>query len=963
MSHIFISYSRKDLDIAEKIVNALVKDDLEPWIDWKSIPKGETFEEEIERGIEEADIFLFLVSPNSIQSDWCNKEIAHAIKNGKRILSIVLHDTNPKSIHPEISKRNWIYCRSGQDDFNNAIEETRKTVHTDYEWLKYHTELQVKALRWEQKEDNSRLLRGKELRDAEEQLSGGGSLKDPQPTELQRNYVLVSQRNEIGQRRQVTIGLTITSVIIFGIAIAAIWQWQRAEEQALIALSRQLAAQALALESKQVDLSGLLAVEALNLSDNGNTRDALLTWLHSHLQLVRYLHGHTGSVNGIAFSPDGKTIVSAGDNNQIFLWDAASGQQLGKLISDYESSGVSSMSLSPDGKILATAGGWVNPYIILWDMTTLQQIGLPISGHTDYITQVTFSPDGTILASTGHDNVVILWNVQTHEIIGQPLTGINMAFSPDGKMLAIIADDRSMTLWDVKTQQVIRKAPNLCCGVTFSPDGKTLVSSSVDEKNNTLIRFWDVETLSVVGSLSGSAGIGSASNFVLSPDGKLLAAENCTGAFMGGTCNQGSASIIIWNLETNKPIGVSLLGHNNWISDLVFSPDSKVLASGSRDGTIILWRMDELQSASPLLRDETSMHYSLVAALSPDNETLALGGCNKEISPYNCKKGQILFWDLLSQQFTEISLMGHESEVTGLAYSADGQILASGAGDGTIILWDMKNHKPFELPPFTYDGKFAHLALSPNRKYLVYTSGASVIMWDLEKRPPIEYALTLTSQDFSSVDNEPGEARELAFSPDGMTLATGYYNGQIYLWDLTTHIPRKLHRGFSTVIGTSEGIAFSADGRLLASISGPEILIWDAIRGEQIGRPLTTLQGIAEVAFSPDGKMLVTASDDILFWDLATHMQIGQPIYSGNNFVNLHRLPFDEGGNLLFVNQDGSTSMWGTSVEVWKSQTCSKVSRNLTRSEWNQYIGDILPYQAVCPNFPLEPEIIITPTP
>ena len=135
MSHIFISYSRKDLAIAEKIIDALAKDDLEPWIDWKSIPKGEQFEREIEQGIEKAEIFLFLVSPDSVQSDWCNKEIEHAIKNGKRILPIVIQDTDLKIIHPEISKRNWIFCRDGQDDFKKTIEEVQTTIHTDYEWL------------------------------------------------------------------------------------------------------------------------------------------------------------------------------------------------------------------------------------------------------------------------------------------------------------------------------------------------------------------------------------------------------------------------------------------------------------------------------------------------------------------------------------------------------------------------------------------------------------------------------------------------------------------------------------------------------------------------------------------------------------------------------------------------------------------------------------------------------------
>jgi response regulator RpfG family c-di-GMP phosphodiesterase len=196
MSHIFISYSRRDLDFAQKIVDALATSNLDTWIDWKSIPKGEDWVQEIYRGIEEADAFLFLISPDSVGSEMCNKEIEDAVKNGKRILAIVLSDTDPNVIHPEISKRNWIFCRDGRDDFKKAMEDALKTIHTDYEWLKYHTRLQVKALDWERQRDSSRLLRGKELQEAEQKLATADTRKDPQPTTVQRQYVLASRTDE-----------------------------------------------------------------------------------------------------------------------------------------------------------------------------------------------------------------------------------------------------------------------------------------------------------------------------------------------------------------------------------------------------------------------------------------------------------------------------------------------------------------------------------------------------------------------------------------------------------------------------------------------------------------------------------------------------------------------------------------------------------------------------------------------
>ena len=340
MSHIFISYSRNDLAIAERIIDALAKDDLEPWIDWKSIPKGEVFEREIEQGIEKAEIFLFLVSPDSVQSDWCNKEIAHAVKNGKRILPVVLRDADLKTIHPEISKRNWILCRDGRDDFNKAIEKIHETIHTDYEWLKYHTKLQIKALDWERGKDNSRLLRGKELREAEQQFAEISSQKDPPPTELQREYILESRRNEVYTRRQITIGL---SVGIAAVTILAIFAWSqrnssiesdvvaqeeknRAEEQTEISLARSLTDKSNSLSLPEAQLftygdnrqvagnytvSVLLAIESIKRVPTSEGVQALLSKIKYLPNIIAKLDDNK------SFKPYSQTIYYA---SRYFGW-------------------------------------------------------------------------------------------------------------------------------------------------------------------------------------------------------------------------------------------------------------------------------------------------------------------------------------------------------------------------------------------------------------------------------------------------------------------------------------------------------------------------------------------------------------------------------------------------------------------------------------------------------------------
>lgn len=227
MAHFFISYSRKDTEMVEKIVDALSADDLLPWIDWKNIPKGEEVQLEIHQAIAEADVFLFFVSPDSAQSRWCIEEIDHAAKNRKRILPIVVRDADLPIIHPEISKRNWVFCREGLDDFNRAIEETRKAIFTDYEWLKFHTELQIKALKWEQKRDNSRLLRGKELRETDKQIHRTNIPRDPVATDIQRQFVLASIKHEVVTRRLLVAS---SAVILSIILVLTIWPFLSREQ-------------------------------------------------------------------------------------------------------------------------------------------------------------------------------------------------------------------------------------------------------------------------------------------------------------------------------------------------------------------------------------------------------------------------------------------------------------------------------------------------------------------------------------------------------------------------------------------------------------------------------------------------------------------------------------------------------------------------------------------------------------
>lgn len=209
---IFISYSRKDIAFARKLVDRFTSREITAWIDWRGIPPSVEWWKEIEDAIEKSDVFLFLISPDSIASEPCQKEIAHCVRNGKRIVPVVVRDPI-NNVQEVLAKLNWIFLREN-DDFDFGFESLLEAIFTDFEWVKAHGRLQVKALDWERHNgERSLLLRGKDLRDAESLLKAKIE-GDPQPTDLQYRYIKKS-RQVIRRQQWTPVGLVFI-LMLFG---------------------------------------------------------------------------------------------------------------------------------------------------------------------------------------------------------------------------------------------------------------------------------------------------------------------------------------------------------------------------------------------------------------------------------------------------------------------------------------------------------------------------------------------------------------------------------------------------------------------------------------------------------------------------------------------------------------------------------------------------------------------------
>ncbi|MFM6669825.1 MAG: eIF2A-related protein, partial [Dolichospermum sp.] len=285
-----------------------------------------------------------------------------------------------------------------------------------------------------------------------------------------------------------------------------------------------------------------------------------------------------------------------------------------------------------------------------------------LTGHSNRIRSVAYSPDGQTLASGSVDDTIKLWDVKTGNLL-QTLSDhsssvCSVAYSPDGQTLASGSDDKTIKLWDVKTGNLLQTLSghsHWVRSVAYSPDGQTLASGSWD---NT-IKLWNVKTGNLLQTLSGHSY--SVWLVAYSPDGQTLAS--------GGWDN----TIKLWNVKTGNLLQ-TLSGHSYSVSSVAYSPDGQTLASGGgRDETIKLWDV-KTGNLLQTLTGHSSWVFSV--AYSPDGQTLASGGGDKTIKLWNVKTGKLL------QTFK-----GHSSWVYSVAYSPDGQTLASGSLDNTIKIW------------------------------------------------------------------------------------------------------------------------------------------------------------------------------------------------------------------------------------------------------------------------------------
>jgi hypothetical protein len=410
MTGVFLSYAREDLSFARRLHDALSAAGRDPaWDqDHVVVPFSAPYEPEIATAISGSEKFIFVISPDSLDSGPCAAEIAVAVQSNKQIVPLLRRPTRAgQSITAAIAERNWIFF---DDDarFEASLRELLETLDTDLDWVKAHTRLLVRAKEWtDGSGDRSRLLRGKDLRAAETWVAQGDAHPQAPPTSGQRAFVAASRR--AADRLAWLVRTVLAAGLVIALALASFAFYQRAQaiDQRNTAIYNGTVSEGLEFDTSNTPLAAQLDLAAYHMRPGPVLASRLESAENTPLSTAA-VAGAKG-VFSVAYSPDGRTLASGDQDGTLRLWNVTDPGQphpLGRPLPSAHA--VLAVAFSRAGHLLATGDSYGG--MRLWDVTDPARPrllgGLPGNINAYAIESMAFSPDGRTLA--------------TVDLVGQP---------------------------------------------------------------------------------------------------------------------------------------------------------------------------------------------------------------------------------------------------------------------------------------------------------------------------------------------------------------------------------------------------------------------------------------------------------------------------------------------------------------------------------------------------------------
>jgi WD40 repeat protein len=471
-------------------------------------------------------------------------------------------------------------------------------------------------------------------------------------------------------------------------------------------------------------------------------------------QCLKTLHGHTSWIEKVTFNSSGQTLASSSNDRTIKLWNVNTGECIKTLDGslDGHSEQISSVAFSPDDKILASGSG--DRTIKIWDVQT----GLCLNtlhGHISQVWSVAFSADGMLIGSGSHDRTVKLWDAISGQCLktfhGHASQVRSIAFNANSSILASGGGDQTIRFWDVNNGHRLKTWQGYSSGIwaiAYNTDGTLLASGSYDR----LIRVWDTNTGECLRTLEGHSSL--VRSVAFSPDGKTIASGS------------GDQTIKIWDTNTGECLR-TLQGHSSWIRSIAFSSNGVLLVSASHDRTLRLWNLNTYQ-CDRVLSVNTSWTRGIAFAPQENacSDRTLLVGCLDETA--------MGLWDVNTGELLR-TFEGHTAQIWSVAFSSNGQILASSSRDQTVKLWDVNTGQCLR----TLKGHTRDVwSVAFSKDGVNIASGGddcTVRIWDVS-----------TGRSQAILEGHDGSVQSVVYSPDACILASGSEDETVKFWDIQT---------------------------------------------------------------------------------------------------------------------------------------------------------------------------------
>lgn len=831
MADVFISYSRKDKTFTEQLFSALATNGRDAWVDWEGIAYSVDWWHEICAGIDAADTFLFIISPDSLASMVCNQEIAYARENHKRIIPVIHRPVEEKMLAgewfgkdweviardnwTEIKRLNWLFFRE-EDNFDQAFAELLRTAEADPEHLKFHTRLLVRAREWETrvKRDDGLLLRGEDLRQAENWLMFNTS-KQPQPTSLHEAYIRESlnirAQEEAAERRQrerlrlLVAALSILLIVAVGASLLAVNRSQLADTNAETAVGNAEVAVA-----------------------NANTAT-----------VAQGRAEENAATATVALGEAAINLKQAWDTQSQFLADLSRQQ----LEADFQDTALllalESLAHYPEVNHDEAANALVNA------LRYPGQIDAQME-HQGYIGGAIYSADETRILSWSMDGIARVWDAQT----GEPLrtlshaAGVSNAIWTYDESHILTHTGSTVQIWDsvgtdAVPRLVLRHEDDLG-EARFSAN-----ESRIFTRAGNFFSVWDAETGERFIQLEHEARVyGLRTN---RDETRLL-----TWTYDG---TQNPHTLYLWDISSGVSAEQLLeLPHDGAISDVAWNAAEDRFMTWSLGGTITVW---DAQTGDALLTLSDQGAVNLAKWNLDETQIVSVSVNSAELTGlltvWDASTGEMLF--AVPHEVNAWSAEWNHDETRILSWSSD-----AGGQAGYVTVWDAASGNLILRLSHT-DFVFGARWNADESRILSWSEDGTARVWDMAGQPLFTFRHPYKVYDATwNVD----ETQVLTRSSDSNSKV-----GKVTIWNMAGVDTTFSARGHTQLVA---GAAWNHDEtRILSASEDGTARVWDVATGAELLR-LTQSAGIRSAVWNHDETRILTSSEDghARVWDAET---------------------------------------------------------------------------------------------